>query len=135
MGLMVLFCLTENVYSYSDPKGETILILVKKDFSQKEEIEKYIIEVAERYQIDGQIFLKVAKCESLLDATAYGDKRIGGSYGIWQIYKPSHPEITYEQAIDIEWSTEWAAKEFKEGRAWKWSCYKKITKSSKKTSI
>jgi len=100
-----------------------------------------VSEYAEKYGIDKNSFLAVTKCEN---REAIPDKqsnhrytyaqiakhpdwgKVGDrekSFGLWQIHLPSHPNITYEQAIDPEWSTDWAARQFKEGRAYWWTCY------------
>lgn len=50
------------------------------------------------------------------------------SYGIAQIHLPDHPEVTYEQAIDPEFSVEFMAREFSQGRQWKWMGYSKGTR-------
>lgn len=31
----------------------------------------------------------------------------GNSFGLYQIYRPAHPDISVDQAKDIVWSTEW----------------------------
>jgi len=37
------------------------------------------------------------------------------SRGVWQINNCAHPEISDEQAFDLEWSTDWAMEIFKKG--------------------
>jgi hypothetical protein len=46
------------------------------------------------------------------------------SYGVAQIHLPDHPEITYEQAIDPEFSVAYMASEFSKGRAKQWMGYR-----------
>ena len=45
------------------------------------------------------------------------------SYGVAQIHLPDHPEITYEQAIDPDFSVEYMAKEFALGHEKQWMGY------------
>lgn len=54
------------------------------------------------------------------------DDSDGGSWGIVQINigKDAHPEITKEQALNPYFSIEFMAKEFANGNAWKWTCWK-----------
>ncbi len=45
------------------------------------------------------------------------------SFGLVQIHLPDHPEITYEQATNAEFSIEFMAKKFAQGRQGEWYCY------------
>lgn len=82
-----------------------------------------IIEAAFRHGINPQRFLQTAKCESSLRPGVIGDD--GNSIGTFQIHLPSHPEVTEEQAKDLEWATEWSAKMFKKDPTI-WVCYNKL---------
>lgn len=87
----------------------------------KEEIKALIISEAEEAGYQAPLFaIRVAQCESSLNPTAKGDG--GNSYGLWQIHLPSHPDITKEQALDPQWSTDWAMKQMAAGRASIWTC-------------
>lgn len=44
------------------------------------------------------------------------------SYGLAQIYLVAHPEVTYEQATDAEFSIDFIARNWKKHKAW-WSCF------------
>lgn len=107
------------------PQIEVIEVVEKPKYETKAEIAKYIWEQAEANGINPELFLRVANCESQLNPKAHGDKHIGNSYGLWQIHQPSHPEVTYEQATDVEWSTQYAVKLFKQ-RPTAWTCYRLI---------
>lgn len=48
------------------------------------------------------------------------------SFGLVQIHLPDHPEITMEQATDIEFSIEFLAKSISEGKGGMWTCYRKL---------
>lgn len=90
---------------------------------------------AHQYQLDADRFVATMKCEikkradGSWDYTAQSDhvKKDGtreNSWGAWQINLDAHPTITKEMAQDPYWATNWAANEWKKGRAWQWSCYK-----------
>ncbi len=49
-----------------------------------------------------------------------GDQEL--SYGVAQIHLPSS-HVTYEQAIDVDFSLRYLAKEIKNGHSYWWSCY------------
>ena len=85
-------------------------------------LQNYLRTVARRHGINEKRFLAVAGCESSLNPDAVGDS--GQSHGMWQIHWPSHPDVTYDQAHDPGWSTEWAAKHFKKDPTI-WTCYRK----------
>lgn len=46
------------------------------------------------------------------------------SWGVAQIHLPDHPDVSREQAQDIPFAVDWAAKEFAAGRATQWTCYR-----------
>lgn len=91
----------------------------------KEEIERYIRQIARENGINEELFVSVSKCESGLNPLAHGDGHLGGSYGLWQIHKPAHPDVSYEQATNIEWSTQWAIEKWKINPKI-WTCYRLI---------
>ena len=84
--------------------------------------------LATSYGVDPQLALKIARCESKLvpQQSHYpdpsGPNGREDSWGIWQINLPSHPTVTREQAMDVEWSTNWAMKHLKD-HPHMWSCY------------
>lgn len=47
------------------------------------------------------------------------------SYGVAQIHLPDNPSVSYEQAINPDFSVEFMAKKFSEGRASMWMGYTK----------
>lgn len=107
--------------------SENFIQAEKTQYSSKADIEKYIRQVARDNGINEEKFIAVSKCESGLNPLAHGDKNLGGSYGLWQIHKPSHPDVSYEQATDIIWSTEWAAEKWK-ANPMIWTCYRNLGK-------
>jgi len=46
------------------------------------------------------------------------------SYGLAQIHRPSHPNVTKEQAQDKDFALNFMASEFEKGNQWKWTCWK-----------
>lgn len=99
----------------SEPKKEIV------------DIQEYIVKQARIFALDEVKVLNIAKCESALKSSARGD--FGASRGIWQIHSGYHPEITDQQAFDVEWSTKWALTQMKAGRWNWWTCSKKVIQS------
>lgn len=58
------------------------------------DIQQIIIEEANRAGVDPVLMLAIANQESGFNPNAVGDKNVGGSYGLFQIHRPSHPDYT-----------------------------------------
>lgn len=58
------------------------------------DIQQIIIEEANRAGVNPALMLAIASQESGFNPNAVGDKNVGGSYGLFQIHKPSHPDYT-----------------------------------------
>lgn len=58
------------------------------------DIQQIIIEEANRVGVSPALMLAIANQESGFNPNAVGDKSLGGSYGLFQIHKPSHPDYT-----------------------------------------
>ena len=58
------------------------------------DIQQIIIEEANRAGVSPALMLAIANQESKFNPNAVGDKAKGGSYGLFQIHKPSHPDYT-----------------------------------------
>lgn len=58
------------------------------------DIQQIIIEEANRVGVSPALMLAIANQESGFNPNAVGDKSVGGSYGLFQIHKPSHPDYT-----------------------------------------
>lgn len=58
------------------------------------DIQQIIIEEANRAGVSPALMLAIANQESGFNPNAVGDKSVGGSYGLFQIHKPSHPDYT-----------------------------------------
>jgi hypothetical protein len=72
----------------------------------------------------------VARCESSLNPTAVGDTHLTcpmtgqpiRSRGIVQIADCYHPNVSDDQAFDPDFSAEFMAQKFSEGKQGLWSC-------------
>ncbi len=79
---------------------------------------------ARAYKLDVVAFLATIQCESQF--RPYAVSRTA-DFGIAQIHLAAHPEITKAEAFDPRWSLSWAAKQWSEGRASEWSCFRIIS--------
>lgn len=101
-------------------------------------VDKLVRKYAEQYNVSSKEMLRVINCENKpldpklqsyikykRDIPEWGVKagEREKSYGLVQIHLPSHPNISYEQATDPEFSIEFMAKKFSKGQASEWSCY------------
>jgi len=64
--------------------------------------------------------LRLANCESKFDKYAIGDN--GKSRGIFQIHSGYHPDITNEQAFNVEFATVWTMNKINGGYQNLWTC-------------
>lgn len=64
-------------------------------------------DVAARTGIPWEILAGLSKQESGFGRHLVGDR--GKSHGPFQIHLPAHPEVSIHQAMDWEWSANWAA--------------------------
>ena len=93
-----------------------------KVLSVKETIYKY----AEIYNVSAERMYKTAFCESSLNPNAINSTEREYSVGIAQINLKAHSHITVTQAKNVEFASEFMAKEFAKGNARIWTCYVKI---------
>jgi hypothetical protein len=73
----------------------------------KTNAQKYVNQKAKEIGLQWQIAYGVVRQESNWDCTPGTDG--AGSYGLWQINLPAHPNISWECAHDLVCSTNWAA--------------------------
>ena len=71
---------------------------------------------------------KTIACESNFSATIQGDD--GNSIGIAQISLIWNPTITYVEATNVDFSLNFMARNFAEGHANYWSCWKILEKDN-----
>lgn len=95
------------------------------------DIDQLITSKAKEYGVSRSVMYNTMKCENrdfdtMLQSYVVKDGVREDSWGLAQIHLPSHPNITKAQAQDPEFSINFIAKEMSEGRAWKWSCWRKL---------
>ncbi|MFA7290121.1 MAG: hypothetical protein WC055_14690 [Melioribacteraceae bacterium] len=86
---------------------------------------------AEKYHVSASVMHAVVKCESeyQIDVQSKHIRPDGTrekSFGLSQIYLPSHPDVSYEEAIDPDFALEFMAEKFSKGKQGLWSCYKDL---------
>lgn len=89
---------------------------------------------AEQYSVSSEIMTKVIACESgfVEDVQSRHITRAGTreeSYGLVQINLPSHPSVSYEQAIDPVFAVEFLARNLADGKGSMWTCWRLLAKS------
>lgn len=77
-----------------------------RNYSQEEKIE-ILHQTEERTGVNWEVLAGQSKQESGFGRHLVGDD--GRSIGPFQINLSAHPEVTYAQAMDWEWSANWAA--------------------------
>jgi soluble lytic murein transglycosylase-like protein len=86
---------------------------------------------ANTYEVSESIMNHIVRCESGFNPNAKGDfsttTQSYNSYGLSQIHLPSHPEISKEEATDIEFALNFLASNLKVGNGKLWTCYKNLT--------
>ena len=83
-----------------------------------ESLEAQIERIALDHGIDHQHLKNLVKCESNFDPKADN----GEDRGIVQINRKAWPNITDEQAFDVEFSLNFAAEKIAEGKGYLWTC-------------
>lgn len=108
--------------------------------STKSELLKKVYNYAEDYNVSASTMISIINCENrdwdvdLQSGLHYKEGNRWGfpagtqekSYGLVQIHLPDNKQVSYEQAIDPDYSLNFMAKNIAAGRATMWSCYKKI---------
>ena len=108
---------TKETVDVESPK--TLKIELGSTKNTKANIRAYVLYQASSTGVWVDKIDHMVENESHYDPTAIGDMKLICQYGknkgkpvrakgIWQITDCGHPEITDEQAFDIEWSTAWA---------------------------
>lgn len=135
---MLAFILGLVLLSPQDPSILTVPVAPASEITA-DDLTAIATDAAQRHGLHVPNFIATFKCkikkrpDGTLDYTAQSDhiRKDGireNSWGMWQINLDAHPTITKEQAQDPLWSTEWAANEWAEGRAWQWTCWKSLGK-------
>lgn len=119
---------------YESPKEEVkeqpVQVVVKVNWTA-DRIKQAYKEQAEKHNVSFEEMWNTVLCENpqlIPDLqshwTLHGKRE--ESYGISQIHLPSWPNVSYEQAIDPQFSAEFMAKRFSEGLASRWTCWRNI---------
>jgi hypothetical protein len=93
----------------------------KPIFRHRRDIQKRISELEPEL---ANTLIRLAHCESTLNPAAVGD--YGNSLGLFQIFLKWHPDVTPEQALDVEFATRWTAKKIRQGQGDLWTCWDMI---------
>ena len=105
-------------------KTKTNIVFITKNETYLS-VEEQIRKIAKDSNFKWPNYLvSLAKCESSLNPFAIGDN--GHSRGLFQIHDKYHPEISTEQAMNIEFSTNWTIDMIEAGKQNQWSCNEKI---------
>lgn len=98
----------------------------KSEQDEKKSIEATIEEIARQEHVDPELAIRVAKCESGLNPQVINTNANGSrDRGLFQINDKWHPEVSDEEAFDIEKSTKFFCKAFKSGNLNWWDATKK----------
>lgn len=92
-----------------------------KEYGVNRETMIAIINCENRYWKPDQQSLHTYKTDRPELGVKAGDREL--SFGLVQIHLPSHPNITYDQAIDPEFAIEFLASNLAKGKGRMWSCY------------
>lgn len=137
IGLFLIGIPTGATAQVPSPKLPTPTVLVvpsptpspTPDFTSTTTVRDYIVEQARLRRVSTELALEISECESafLPQQSHYPDENGPNgredSWGIWQINLPGK-NITRAQAMDVEFSTNWALDQLKQGNAHIWSCAK-----------
>ncbi len=118
-------------YAAPTEKPAKAIIVVDIKWTQ-ERIRKEVDTVAARYGVSADRMWQTIKCEATDPDTRMVSTTIQSlhvtksgvrepSFGLSQIHRPSHPHVTYEQAIDPLFAIDFMGKNFAAGNAWMWS--------------
>jgi hypothetical protein len=112
------------------PTVHTEIVSLEVNLDSTTTIKKYVMEQARLKSVDEELVNAIIVCESnyVAKQSEWPDKAGPNgkedSWGIWQWNLKHNPQITREQAMDIEWSTNWSLDQIKSGFT-SWSCWPK----------
>lgn len=106
IGQTLKFEIKERPIEQSVVKSKQVKCNSRKSYSKEEKI-AILHRVNERTGVDWEVLAGQARQESGFGRHLVGDD--GRSIGPFQINLSAHPEVTYAQAMDWEWSANWAA--------------------------
>jgi hypothetical protein len=115
--MFVVFLLTSSIAFAGEYTYE-------KDISPCATLESCISSKASEYNVSEKLITRIVMCESGGNPNANLHTSREDSWGVAQINLKAHPQITKEQAIDIEFAIDFLAKNLSNGRGSMWTCYK-----------
>lgn len=119
--------ITAFFVGYAGTQGiESLLSKTKNAKTEKtQDVEALIRSVAKLENVDPELAVRVATCESNLNPQAINVNPKGSrDRGIFQINDKYHPEVTDEEAFDIVCSTKFFCNAFKAGNLSWWNASK-----------
>ncbi len=92
-------------------------------------LDELVHQAAVKYGVSEETMRYIIKHESSNNPTRVGDLnyfckrtgKIGPSYGLVQINSCWHPEVSYSQAMNMEFSINFLAKALSQGKCYEWS--------------
>lgn len=114
----LIFCIPSYKVEYKRVEAPIIV--------KKVSISDLIAQSADKYNVSEKTMHQVVKCESMYNPNAVGDG--GKSFGLVQIYLPSNPTVTKEEALNPNYAIDFLAKGLSKGQGSKWTCFR-ITKN------
>lgn len=97
----------------------------KIEVKEKKTIEEIITEIAKKNEVDPDLAIRVAHCESALNPAAINTNKNGTrDRGLYQINDYWHKNVSDSQAFDPVFSTEYFCKRVKEGFLSDWNASK-----------
>lgn len=123
-----------NVY-YQAPKPTLNQLLATSSPTARLEVMSVTVsKYANQYNVSSKDMMAVLKCENrdfdpYLQSYWKDDTSPNGreeSYGVAQINTKQNPNITYEQATDADFSIDFMARMFSQGKQHLWSCSRMV---------
>lgn len=105
---------------------------IETHISTPSTIKEKVYLVADQYGVSGDSMWATILCEDrqldpMKQSGYYKNGTREQSYGLVQINLPSHPDVTYDEATDVDFSINFMAKQFAKGNQKIWSCFKPTT--------
>lgn len=110
-----------------EPKPTKFVRVISEE--EKREINRKIADYSKQYGVSESVMLHIVANESQHNRFAKGDGlykcpvtgKIAPSWGLVQINECWNPHITYEQAIDVDFSLKFLAENLSKGKCKLWS--------------
>lgn len=109
-----------------DKVPEELIVLTKEQLIDK--VHKY----SKIYKVNPNLLINVINCENRDWDTKLQSRIINSkgkredSWGLAQIHKPSHPQLTHEQITDPDFAISFMAENISKGKGNMWTCWRKL---------